>query len=98
MRKVRKDGKGMLLHKGETYLKKKKLYCFSYMDALGKRRFIYSDNLLNLRKREEEYLRNKLDKLDTYVIAIADINYVFDKYFSAKTELRNTTKSHYSYI
>ena len=98
MKKVRKDGKGMLLHKGETYLKKKKLYCFSYMDVLGKRRFIYSDNLLGLRKKEDEYLRNKLDKLDTYVIAKADINYVFDKYFSTKTELRSTTKTHYSYI
>ena len=97
MKKVRKDGKGMLLHKGETYLKKKKLYCFSYTDVLGKRRFVYATDLVELRKKEEDYSRNKLDKLDTYLIARADINYVFDRYLSACTELRSTTKTHYCY-
>ena len=97
MKKVRKDGKGMLLHKGETYLKNKKLYCFSYTDVLGKRRFVYATDLVELRKKEENYLRNKLDKLDTYLIACADINYVFDKYLSTRTDLRSTTKTHYCY-
>ena len=95
MKKVRKDGKGMLLRKGETYLRKRKIYCFSYTDAIGKRKFLYANSLIELREKEEEFQRNKLDKLDTYVMTKADINFVFDRYISTRTELRSNTKTHY---
>ena len=95
MKKVRKDGKGMLLRKGETYLRKRKLYCFSYTDAIGKRKFLYANSLIELREKEEDFQRNKLDKLDTYVMTKADINFVFDRYISTRTELRSNTKTHY---
>lgn len=97
MAKVRKDGKGMVLHKGETYHRSRKLYSYSYTDALGKRKFIYASDLETLREREEEMMKNKLDKLDVYVIAKADVNFVFDRYIATKTELRSTTMTNYVY-
>ena len=54
MKKVRKDGKGLVLHKGETYLRNKKLYCFSYTDVFGKRKFLYANSLIDLREKEED--------------------------------------------
>ena len=98
MTKVRKDGKGMVLHKGETYHRSRKLYSFSYMDALGKRKFLYAGNLAELREKEERLQKDKLDKLDVYVIAKADVNFVFDRFIATKTELRSSTMTNYVYV
>ena len=98
MKKVRKDGKGMVLHKGESYIRKRKLYCYSYTDVLGKRRYIYAGNLVDLRAKEEQQMRNKLDKLDVYIEGKANVNFVYDRYMASKTELRSTTKTHYYYM
>ncbi len=97
MKKVRKDGKGMVLHTGETYHRSRKLYSFSYKDALGKRQFLYASSLIELREKEQRLQKDKLDKLDVYVMAKADVNYVFDRYIATKTELRSTTKTNYVY-
>lgn len=98
MAKVRKDGKGRVLHKGESYIKKRKLYSFSYVDVYGKRKFLYAGDLGELREREKQLQKDKLDKLDVYVMTNADINFVFDRYISTKTELRGTTRTNYVYI
>ena len=97
MAKVRKDGKGRVLHKGEMYVRSKRLYSFSYTDALGKRKYLYSRTLEDLRDKETEFQRSKLDKLESYAMAKADINYVFDRYIATKTELRSTTMTNYVY-
>lgn len=97
MAKVRKDGKGRVLHKGEMYIRSKGLYSFSYTDAFGKRKYLYSKTLEDLRDKETELQRNKVDKLESYVMAKADINYVFDRYIATKTELRSTTMTNYVY-
>ena len=97
MAKVRKDGKGRVLHKGEMYIRSKGLYSFSYTDAFGKRKYLYAKTLEDLRDRETELQRNKVDKLESYVMAKADINYVFDRYIATKNELRSTTMTNYVY-
>lgn len=97
MSKVRKDGKGRVLRKNESYIKKKDLYCFSYKNAFGKRKFIYAKDLGDLRDKESELERNRVDRLQAYAIAKADVNYVFDRYIATKSELRNTTKTNYVY-
>ena len=38
-----------------------------------------------------------MDGLDVYVAGKADVNFVFDRYLSTKTELRSTTRSNYIY-
>ena len=97
MAKVRKDGKGRVLHKGEMYIRSKGLYSYSYTDAFGKRKYLYSKTLEDLRDKETELHRNRLDRLESYVMAKADINYVFDRYIATKTELRSTTMTNYVY-
>lgn len=96
-KKIRKDGKGRVLHTGETYLRKRKLYCFSYSDALGKRKFLYAKDLPELREAEKRLMRDKFDKLDVYLMEKADINYVFDRYISMRDDLKGTTRSGYIY-
>ena len=93
MAKVRKDGKGRVLHKGEMYVRSKGLYSFSYTDAFGKRKYLYSKTLEDLRDKELELQRNRVDRLEAYVMAKADINYVFDRYIATKSELRSLVLS-----
>ena len=45
MKKVRKDVRGRVLHRGESYIKKKSLFCFYYTDLWGKRKFLYAKDL-----------------------------------------------------
>ena len=97
MGKVRKDKKGRVLHKGESYNKQKQLYCYAYMDALGNRRFIYAQDLGELRDREKQIKMDQLEGIDVYALAKSDINFVFDRYISTKTELRRTTMTNYVY-
>lgn len=97
MAKVRKDSKGRVLHKGETYRSEGGLYRFTYSDAYGKRMSVYSKDLKQLREKEKNILRNQLDGLDIYAMGKSNINSVFDRYISIKTELRSSTKSNYIY-
>ena len=79
MAKVRKESKGRVLHKGETYKKNIKSYCFSYTDPFGKRKCFYAKDLPELREKERQLEKDRLDGLNEYLMAKADINYVFDR-------------------
>ena len=94
---TRRDSKGRVLRKGESYRKQQQLYVYAYTDRLGKRQFEYSKSLTGLREKEERLESNRLDRMDSYVVGKADINFVFDRYLSTKTEIRQTTKSNYIY-
>ena len=93
----RKDGKGRVLRKGEHYRKNDKRYSYIYRDPLGKQHTVYAKSLVKLREIEEELVRDQMDELDSYVAGSADVNYLFDRYISTKTELRSTTKTNYLY-
>lgn len=97
MKKVRKDTKGRVLHKGEDYKKEKQIYRYSYVDPLGKRRCVYSKSLENLREKEKNLQRDQLDGLDAYVEGNADVNFAFDRYMATKNNLRSTTRTNYIY-
>ena len=94
----RKDGKGRALRKGEHYRKTDGRYSYIYTDPLGKQRTIYARTLAELRKKEESLVRDQLDGLDVYVAGNADVNFLFDRYISTKSELRSTTYTNYMYI
>lgn len=94
---TRKDGKGRALKKGEHYRKSDGRYSYSYVDVFGNRKFIYSNNLTKLREREKQLVRDQLDGLDVYAAGSADLNFVFERYLSTKSELRSTTRSNYLY-
>lgn len=97
MAKVRKDSKGRVLHKGESYIRDRELFCYAYTDSFGKRRYIYSKDLGELRQKETQTKKDELDGIDIYVLAKSDLNFVFDRYIETKSELRSSTKSNYVY-
>ena len=53
MAKSRKDNKGRVLRKGETQRSCDGKYVYTYTDPEGKRRSIYSKDIMELREREE---------------------------------------------
>ena len=95
---ARKDPKGRALRKGEIYRESDGRYAYGYVDPYGKRKFIYSKDLKKLRKREEKLFKDQLDGLNVYVMGKASLNFVFDRYISTKSELRETTYTNYTYM
>ncbi len=98
MAKTRKDLRGRTLHKGEMQRSSDKRYAYSYKDPLGRRKYIYAYDLATLREKEKQLMKDQLDGLDTYVAGKATVNFVFDRYMSIKTNLRETTRSNYKYM
>jgi len=98
MAKVRKDQRGRTLQKGEMQRCSDNRYAYSYTDPLGRRKYIYANDLATLREKEKQLMKNQLDGLDIYVAGKATINFVFDRYMSTKANLRQTTKSNYLYM
>jgi len=97
MGKIRKDTKGRVLHKGEMIRRDTGLYRFAYTDQFGKKRYLYSKDLGELREKEKQVLHDKLDGITAYALSVSDINSVFDRYIATKSELRSTTKTNYMY-
>lgn len=94
----RKDNKGRVLRKGETQRSCDGKYVYTYTDSEGKRRSIYSKDIMELRQREEKLIKDQLDGLNTYVAGNASVNFLFDRYIATKSELRKTTMQNYTYM
>ena len=93
----RKDGKGRVLRKGEHYRKTDGRYSYIYTDPLGKQRMVYAKSLVSLREKEESLIRDQMDGLNVYVAGNSDVNFLFDRYISTKSELRSSTYANYLY-
>ena len=93
----RKDSKGRVLRKGETQRASDGKYMYVYRDVLGRRRYIYSNDLMKLREREKKVQRDVDDGIDTYTASKRDLNYLFDCYMATKVNLRRTTRTTYTY-
>lgn len=98
MAKARKDERGRALRKGEVQRASDKRYMYTYTDPLGRRKFIYANDLTELREKEKKLMKDQLDGLDLYVAGKATVNDTFDRYLSAKFKLRDTTRSNYIYM
>lgn len=94
----RKDHKGRVLQKGESWRATDSRYVYKYKDPFGKVRSIYAEDLRELRKKEDKLKKDQLDGLDIYAAGNATLNYVFDRYISTKYNLRASTKSNYKYM
>ena len=97
MARTRKDLRGRSLRKGEVQRASDKRYMYTYTDPLGRRKFIYANDLTQLREKEEKLLKDQLDGLDIYVAGKATLNETFDRYISTKYNLRESTRSSYLY-
>lgn len=93
--KARKDKKGRVLRRGESYREDKQLYEYRYTDPFKKRKSIYAKDLAKLREKEDELIKDRLDGIDAYVAGNVDLNYMFDRYMATKSELRTSTRSNY---
>ena len=98
MATTRKDLRGRTLRKGEMQRSSDKRYAYSYTDPLGRRKYIYANDLVTLREKEARLTKDQVDGLDIYVAGKATVNFVFDRYMSLKTNLRQTTRSNYLYM
>ena len=92
----RKDPRGRALKSGEVYRKDGR-YVYTYTNPLGQRKYIYANDLVSLRKKEQELLKAQLDGFDVYTAGNATINFVFDRYIALKQHLKDSTKSGYIY-
>lgn len=97
MAKIRRDTKGRILHKGETFRKDVNLYRYSFTDPEGKRKAVYARDLPELREKEKQMEHDRIDGLDVYLQAKVDINYVFERYIATKRDLRSNTETGYRY-
>lgn len=98
MAKSRKDHKKRALHYGESLRKYDLMYVYTYIDAEGKRRYIYSKDLGKLREKEKLVKLDQLEGVNTYVAGKSTLNFVFDRYIKTKTELKETTYTNYTYM
>jgi len=94
----RKDNKGRVLRKGESQRKDDKRYIYQYTDPNGARRVVYANDLMELREKEKELVRDQLDGIECYSAGKATLNFVFDRYISTKYNLKENTRSNYKYM
>lgn len=97
MAKSRKDSKGRVLRKGETVRSSNGTYQYAYMDKFGKRQYIYANDLVTLRQKEEEILRDRLDGIDSQTAKNQSLNDIFDKYMATRKDLAARTYAGYMY-
>lgn len=97
MAKSRKDNKGRILRKGETFRKSDGRYQYSYKDIYGDRRFIYSNDLNDLRQKEKEVFKDQLDEIDISTASRMTLNEMYDKYMSTRHDLAPRTYAGYIY-
>lgn len=97
MAQSRKDPRGRVLRKGEGWREQDKRYSYNYTDPLGRRKWVYANDLLQLREKEKKLMKDQLDGLDLYAAGRATVNNTFDRYMANKYDLRDTTRSNYLY-
>ena len=95
---ARKDKKGRVLRRGEFQRASDNRYVYEYTDPFGKRRCIYATDLMKLRQKEQQLMKDQLDGLDVYVAGKSDLNFVFERYMSTKSDLRSSTYTNYVYM
>ena len=54
MAKARKDARGRALRKGEVQRASDGRYMYTFTDPLGRRQYIYANNLVELREKEKK--------------------------------------------
>ena len=84
MAQTRKDLRGRVLRKGESQRRSDGRYVYTYTDPLGRRKYVYAQDLVTLREKEAQLMKDQMDGLDIYVAGRATVNFVFDRYMSLK--------------
>lgn len=85
----RKDSKGRVLKTGESE-RKDGLYQYRYTEANGERKTIYTNNLNDLRKKEQE-IQKLLDLGVSYFEGSMTVTSLLERYLALKQHLRTNT-------
>ena len=96
MAQSRKDSRGYALRNGECQRKDGR-YSYSYTDRDRKRQVVYANDLMSLRKKEQQIRRDLEDGLDPKRAECVTVNQVYDAFISQKYNLKATTKVNYKY-
>ena len=92
----RKDSKGRVLKSGESQ-RSDGTYMYRYSDSTGKRHYLYSPTLEELRLKEEEVQRDRLDGVKTESRTMT-LNDMFERWSEVKRGLKDNTFQNYSYM
>lgn len=92
---TKRDFRGRPLRKGELQRKSDLRYQYTYTDPYGNRKYIYSKDLMELRRKEDELKRDQLDGLDIYAAGRATIDFTFNRYMSTRSDLKGSTQANY---
>lgn len=92
----RKDKNGYVLRRGECYRSDGR-YSFAYTDREKHRHVIYAKNIVELREKEKQVLRDRDDGLDVSSASRMTLNDLIDRYLSQKFNLKPTTLAGYVY-
>lgn len=92
----RKDSKGRVLKSGELQ-RSDGTYMYRYSDFRGKRYYIYSKTLEELREKEEDIQRDQLDGIRTES-RYSTLNDIFMKWDEVKRGLKDNTFQNYLYM
>ena len=65
MAQTRKDLRGRVLRKGESQRRSDGRYVYIYTDPLGRRKYVYAQDLVTLREKEAQLMKDQMDGLDT---------------------------------
>lgn len=80
MAQTRKDLRGTVLRKGESQRRSDERYVYTYTDLIGRRKYVYAQDLVTLREKEAQLMKDQMDGLDIYVAGKATVN----RYMSLK--------------
>lgn len=89
----RKDNKDRVLQKGEAQRTDGR-YQFAFTDLAGKRRFLYADNLVDLRKKEREYYIADWQGASQFGSRVS-LNYMYDRMLALKCGIKESTYASY---
>lgn len=90
----RKDNKGRILKKGESQ-RKNGTYDFRYIDLHKKRQCIYAKTLDELRKKEQDVMRDLADGID-YEAGRITVAELVDRYMNLRRNLKSNSMRAYS--
>ena len=81
MAQTRKDLRGRVLRKGESQRRSDERYVYTYTDPLGRRKYVYAQDLVTLREKEAQLLKDQMDGLDIYVAGVISLKRLLNHYF-----------------
>lgn len=93
MPEKRKDNKNRILHTGESQ-RKDGTYMYRYTNVNGKRKYVYSDNLNELRSKEREIQKDIDDGINSDGREMTFIE-LYDLFIESKHNLRHSTVTGY---